>query len=113
MHSDQTSGARTVQLSTVQLSTVQLSSPELQPSLRTFMPDTAAVAGLFHGRSRARLRNPMINRTDWRRMGELCVQSAKAAGAAQGGRNAGHGAYDVTDSTFSTNVGPPSCSPPV
>ena len=103
MHSDQISGVRTV----------QLSSPELHPSVRTFMPDTAAARDLFHDRSRARLRHPMINRTDWRRMGELCLQSVKAAGAAQGGRNAGHGAYDVTDSTFSTNVGPPSCSPPV
>ena len=103
MHSDQNSGVRTV----------QLSSPELHPSVRTFMPDTAAVTDRFHERSRARLRHPMINGTDWRRMGELCLQSVKAAGAAQGGRNAGHGAYDVTDSTFSTNVGPPSCSPPV
>ena len=103
MRSDQTSGVRTV----------QLSSPELQPSVRTFMPDTAAVAGLFHDRPRAQLRSPMINRTGWRRMGEFCVQSNKAAAAAQGGRNAGHGAYDVTDSTFSTSMGPPSCSPPV
>jgi len=103
MHSDQNSGVRTV----------QLSSPELQPSVRTFMLDAAAITDLFNDRSRPSLRHPMINRTDWRRMGELCLQSAKAAGTAQGGRNAGHGAYDVTDSTFSTNVGPPSCSPPV
>jgi hypothetical protein len=93
--------------------TVQLNLPELQLPLRALMPATAAVTELFQNRSRAHLCHPMINRTDWRRMGELCVQSAKAADAAQGGRNAGPGAYDVTDSTFSTSVGPPSCSPPV
>ena len=31
----------------------------------------------------------------------------------QGGRSAGFGAYDVTDTKFSTFVGPPPCRPPV
>ncbi len=31
----------------------------------------------------------------------------------QGGGSAGFGVYDVTDTKFSTSVGPPPCSPPV
>jgi hypothetical protein len=104
----------TDQISSVR--TAQLSLPEFQLTLRALMPDTAVAtlpsAGAGRTRTRAHL-HPMINRTNWRRMGELCVQCNKAAGVAQGGRNAGYGAYDVTDSKFSTSVGPPSCSPPV
>jgi hypothetical protein len=97
--------------------TVQLTLPELQRSLRALMPDTAVVTHLstssLRMRTRAHLRHRTINRTDWRGMGEVCVQSIKAAAVAQGGRNAGPGAYDVADSKFSTSMGPPSCSPPV
>ena len=97
--------------------TVQLTLPELRPCLRALMPDTAVVTHLSTSSqrmwTRAHLGHRTINRTDWRGMGEVCVQSIKAAAVAQGGRNAGPGAYDVTDSKFSTSVGPPSCSPPV
>ena len=97
--------------------TVQLTLPELQLPLRALMPDTAVVTHLSTSsqrmRMRAHLRHWMINRTNWRGMGEVCVQSIEVAAAAQGGRNAGPGAYDVTDSKFSTSMGPPSCSPPV
>ena len=97
--------------------TVQLTLPELQRSLRALVPDTAVVAHLSTSsqrmRTRAHLRHRTINRTDWREMGEVCVQIIEAAAVAQGGRNAGPGAYDVTDSKFSTSMGPPSCSPPV
>jgi hypothetical protein len=96
---------------------VQLTLPELQLSMRALMPDTPVVTHLSTSAQRIRtrpdLRHPMINRIDWRRMGEGCVPCTKAAGVAQGGRNAGSGAYDVTDSKFSTKWGPPSCSPPV
>ena len=93
--------------------TVQLPLPELQLSSRALMPDAAVGMDLVNGRPRAHLRRPMLNRTNWRGMGEVCVQSIKAAAVAQGGRNAGPGAYDVTDSKFSTSMEPPSCSPPV
>jgi hypothetical protein len=98
--------------------TVQLPLPELQLSLRALMPDTAVVTQLSTSsepvRTRAHLSQPVINRISWRRMGDGFVQYTKAgAGVAQGGRSAGSGAYDVTDSKFSTSMGPPSCSPPV
>jgi hypothetical protein len=97
--------------------TVQLTLPELQLSLSALMPETAVVTLLSTSSQRMRtpahLRHPMTNRINWRRMGEGCVQGTKAAGVTQGGRNAGYGAYDVTDSKFSTSMGPPSCSPPV
>ena len=93
--------------------TVQLPLPELQLSSRALMPDAAVVTDLVNGRPRAHLRRPMLNRTNWRGVGEVCVTGSKAAGPTQGGRIAGYGAYDVTDSKFSTNMGPPSCSPPV
>ena len=97
--------------------TVQLTLPELQRSLRALVPDTAVVAHLSTSsqrmRTRAHLRHRTINQTDWREMGEVCVQIIEAAAVAQGGRNAGPGAYDVTDSKFSTKWRPPSCSPPV
>jgi hypothetical protein len=93
--------------------TVQLPLPELQLSSRAFMPGAAVVTDLVNGRPRAHLRRPMLNRTNWRGVGEVCVTGSKAAGPTQGGRIAGYGAYDVTDSKFSTNMGPPSCSPPV
>ena len=49
----------------------------------------------------------------WRRRGELCLQSSAATADVQGARVAGFGDDDVTDTKFSTRLGPPSCSPPV
>jgi hypothetical protein len=96
--------------------TVQLTLPELQLPLRVLMADTAVVTLLSTSSQRMRmpahLSHPRTNWINWRRMGEGCVQGTKA-GVTQGGRNAGYGAYDVTDSKFSTSMGPPSCSPPV
>jgi hypothetical protein len=92
--------------------TVVLIMPELQFS-RMFMPAVPAVADLLSGRPLADLRHPMTNESRWRGKGEVCPQSTVTAAATQGGRIAGYGAYDVTDSKFSTSMGPPSCSPPV
>jgi hypothetical protein len=78
-----------------------LTVPEL-PSSRAFMPAMAAVTVLSHGRPHAQ------TGFNWRLTGEICLQPN-----AQDGRNAGHGAYDVTDNKFSTQMGPHSCSPPV
>ena len=83
--------------------TAQLSMSELL-SLRALMTATP-VMELADSRPRAHLRN-------LRRMGELCPQLTAAADV-QGGRIAGFGAYDVTDTKFSFRLGPPSCSPPV
>jgi hypothetical protein len=83
--------------------TAQLSMSELRLSLRALMTVTPRLA---YGRPRAHLRNP-------RRMGEACLQSAAQAADVQGGRIAGFGAYDVTDTKFSIRLGPLSCSPPV
>jgi hypothetical protein len=100
---EQTSSARAV----------QLTLPELQLASRALMPDTAVVTDIVHGRPRPQLGRLMPNRTNWRGVGAVCVTANKAAALTQGGRIAGYGAYDVTDSKFSTNMGPPSCSPPV
>ena len=94
------------------VTTVVLTMPELQFS-RAFMPAMPAVADLSSGRPDTSLRHPMTNGSRWRGMGEVCPQSTFTAAVAQGGRIAGQGAYDVTDTKFSTNMGPPSCSPPV
>ena len=85
--------------------TAQLSISELRLSLRAVMPVAPVATELAYGRPRAHLRNP-------RRMGEVCLQSTAAADV-QGGRIAGFGAYDVTDTKFSIRLGPLSCSPPV
>jgi hypothetical protein len=85
--------------------TAALTMPELQFS-RALMRAMPAVAVLSHGRSYT------STVSSWRRRGEVCPQSAVTA-ATQGGRIAGSGAYDVTDTKFSTQMGPPSCSPPV
>jgi hypothetical protein len=95
-----TSGARTVDACTA-----VPTMPELQFS-DAVMPAMPADAALSHGRPHT----PTVS--NWRLRGEVCLQNAVVA-EAQGGRNAGYGAYDVTDSKFSTAVGPPSCSPPV
>lgn len=41
------------------------------------------------------------------------IEGSMGTQRVQGGRGAGFGAYDVTDSKFSTFVGPPPCRPPV
>jgi hypothetical protein len=85
--------------------TAQLSMSDLPRSLRAPMPVAPVATELALGRPGAHLRNP-------RRMGEVCPQLTAAADV-QGGRIAGFGAYDVTDTKFSIRLGPPSCSPPV
>ena len=92
--------------------TVVLTMPELQ-SYRLLMSATPVVGNLALGRPHAHLRRPMMSAGMWRGTGEVCPQSTVTAAAVQGGRIAGSGAYDVTDSKFSTSMGPPSCSPPV
>jgi hypothetical protein len=92
--------------------TVVLTMPELQSS-RVLMPDMPTAGTLALGGPHALLRHPMTNAGRWRGTGEVCPQSTATAVAVQGGRIAGSGAYDVTDSKFSTSMGPPSCSPPV
>jgi hypothetical protein len=53
-----------------------------------------------------------IGNGNWRLRGEVCPQTSAITAAVQGGRIAGNGRYDVTNTTFSTCLGPPSCSPP-
>ena len=86
--------------------TAVLTVPELQFS-RALRPAPAAGAVPSHGRPH--------NQTgfNWRLKGEVCPQNAVMAAATQVGRIAGYGTPVVTDSKFSTNMGPPSCSPPV
>jgi hypothetical protein len=108
---DQTCGVRAVQLTVPEL---QLSSRSLVSAMRA--PDMPAVdmpvtATLTRGRPHAHLRQQNTKLISWRGKGEVCPQPTTTA--VQGGRIAGYGAYDVTDSKFSTKWGPPSCSPPV
>ena len=51
--------------------------------------------------------------TSWPQVGMANARGAITAQQHQGGRIAGFGGCNVTDSKFSTRVGPPSCSPPV
>ena len=92
--------------------TVVLTMPELHSS-RVLMPATPVVGNLALGRPHVHPRQPMTSAGMWRGTGQVCPQSTAMAAAVQGGRIAGFGAYDVTDSKFSTSMGPPSCSPPV
>jgi hypothetical protein len=92
----------------------RLSMPELLLSSRAFMPATPAVAQIsLNGTRHAHRIQPITNRISWRRRGELCLQTSAATADVQGARVAGFGDYDVTDTKFSTRLGPPSCSPPV
>jgi hypothetical protein len=94
--------------------TARLSMPELHLSSRAFMPAATAVAHIsLNGTRHAHRIQPLASRISWRRRGELCLQSSVATADMQGARVAGFGDYDVTDSKFSTRLGPPSCSPPV
>jgi hypothetical protein len=100
---------RTSGVRKVRSRTVQVTMPELQLPQRALMPAVPVVAELSDGRLHSHVGHPMTNETSWRGKGEMCPQGI----AAQGGRIAGFGAYDVTDRKFSTSLGPPSCSPPV
>jgi hypothetical protein len=69
---------------------------------------------------RARILEPTHARTaqmtggpvSWPGAGTMSAQRP-AAQQHQGGAIAGFGRWDVTDTKFSTRLGPPSCSPPV
>jgi hypothetical protein len=94
--------------------TAQMIMHELQLSLRALMPAAPAVVLISpSGKRRSHLVQPVRNRVNRRRMGELCLQGSAAAADGQGARAAGFGGYDVTDTKFSIRLGPPSCSPPV
>jgi hypothetical protein len=105
MHSFGTSDVRTA----------QLTMPELNLSSRVPMPPATAVARVsLNGSGQAdHLLQPVTNRINWGRRGEVCLRSSVAAADVQGARVAGFGGYDVTDTKFSIRLGPPSCSPPV
>jgi hypothetical protein len=94
--------------------TAQMIMHELQLSLRALMPAAPAVVLISpNGKRHSHLVQPVTNRINWRRMGELCLQGSAAAADEQGARAAGFGGYDVTDTKFSIRLGPLSCSPPV
>ena len=87
----------------------------IMPGLR--MPSLALTPAVAHmsmnGAQHSHLVQPIKNRINWLRMGEVCLRSSAAAIDVQGARVAGFGGYDVTDTKFSIRLGPPSCSPPV
>ena len=60
----------------------------------------------------ARIAQMIGNPTSWPSAGIMPVRQP-AAQQYQGVVLAGFGKFDVTDTKFSTRVGPPSCSPPV
>ena len=62
--------------------------------------------------SHARIAQMIGNPTSWPSAGPMPVRLS-AAQQYQGVALAGSGKCDVTDTKFSTRVGPPSCSPPV
>ena len=94
--------------------TARRSMPELHLSSRAFMPATPAAAQIsLNGTRHAHRMQPITNRISWRRRGEFCLQTSAATADAQGARVAGFGDDDVTDTKFSSRLGPPSCSPPV
>jgi hypothetical protein len=105
MHSFGTSDVRTA----------QLTMPELNLSSRALMPAAPAVSPIsLNGSGQAHHRlQPVRNRINRRRTGEVCLWSRAAAADVQGARVAGFGGYDVTDTKFSIRLGPHSCSPPV
>ena len=61
----------------------------------------------------ARTVQPTAKRIAWPSVGVMPVSMAAAATQHQDGPIADLGGHDVTDFTFSTRLGPPSCSPPV
>jgi hypothetical protein len=115
---DQTCGVCAVQLTVRELLLSSRSLVSAMPAPDMAMPapdmpalDMPATASLTRGRPHAHLRQQNTKLIGWRGTGEICAQPT--ATAVQGGRIAGYGAYDVTDSKFSTKWGPPTCSPPV
>ena len=60
----------------------------------------------------ARVAQPIVNPMAWPSAGVMPVERP-AAQQHQGGALAGFGTCDVTDTKFSTRVGPPPCRPPV
>ena len=78
-----------------------------------FLPAHAAmpVATMLVRPSDPQSHQLISNQLRWRELGQICVDGRTSR--AQDGRIAGFGGYDVTDTKFSTRVGPPSCSPPV
>ena len=71
-------------------------------------PRRARIVATTH----AHLAQMIVNPTSWPSAGIMPAQQ-RAAQLYQGGALAGFGKCDVTDTKFSTRVGPPSCSPPV
>ncbi len=100
MHTLRTSGVRTA-----------LIMPGLRMPSRALTPAVAHIS--MNGTQHSHLVQPIRNRINWLRMGEVCLRSSAAATDVQGARVAGFGGYDVTDTKFSIRLGPPSCSPPV
>jgi hypothetical protein len=97
---------RTSGVHTAVLTVPELQSPRaLMPAMAATLPGRTAV--LSHGRPHTQ------TGFSWRLKGEICPQNAVMAAATQVGRIAGYGSPVVTDSKFSTSMGPPSCSPPV
>ena len=72
------------------------------------LPGRSRVAETTHARTAQMIANPI----GWPSAGIMPAQGP-AAQQHQGGALAGFGGCDVTDTKFSTRVGPPSCSPPV
>ena len=71
-------------------------------------PGRARIVEPTHARTAQMIANPI----SWSSAGFMPDQGP-AAQQHQGGAFAGLGGCDVTDTKFSTRVGPPSCSPPV
>ncbi len=111
MHIDQTCGVCAVQLTVPELLLSPRALVSATPAREMPALDMPATAGLTRGRPHAHLGQQNTKLIGWRGEGEVCQQPTTTA--VQGGRIAGFGAYDVTDTKFSTVWGPPSCSPPV
>jgi hypothetical protein len=112
LDSNRNSGTKTIDAQTIDARPAVLTMPEPLFS-REVLPAVQAVADLSHGSAYAHRRHPMTTGFRWRGKGEVCPQTTSMAAANQVGRIAGYGSPVVTDSTFSTSMGPPSCSPPV
>ena len=110
VHIDQMRGVRALQLTVPELQLSSRSLVSAMPALDMPALDMPA-ANLTRGMPHAHLRRQTTKLISWRGRGEVCPQPTTTA--VQGGRIAGYGAYDVTDSKFSTKWRPPSCSPPV
>ncbi|HLL63127.1 MAG TPA: hypothetical protein VK401_08755 [Propionibacteriaceae bacterium] len=77
------------------------------------LPSLVSLAGPARIAEPTAARTPqMIGQISWPSAGLMPV-SNQAAPQHQDGRFADFGGCDVTDTKFSTRLGPPSCSPPV